>query len=330
MIINYLSDYLPSMIISNDHFLKRTGLTNEEIILKSGIKRRRYTQSGENTNSMAIEAVNKIRHELPFSIQEIDLIIGATYTPFDTVGTLAHAVQKQFNISDARCFTVDSACSSFINAMEIADCYLTNRKVKKALIIVSENNSVYYDPSDQKSSFLWGDGAAAIIVTNRRYSRHDLAVTDLNTKGLGHIGKNIDAVYLKPNCGGLKMPYGKDVFQYACEYMVNETKQMLDKNNITIDRMNYPVACSGELTPERLDYFIAHQANARIINYIAKKLELNSSSVLTNIDEFGNTGSASIPIVLSQNRKKFKTNDTIAVSAFGGGYSCGTMLLKKL
>jgi 3-oxoacyl-[acyl-carrier-protein] synthase-3 len=315
MIINYLSDYLPSVIISNDYFLKRTGLTNEEIILKSGIKRRRHTQPGENTNSMAIEAVKKIGHDLPFLIQEIDLIIGATYTPFDTVGTLAHAVQKQFNIPDARCFTVDSACSSFINAMEIADCYFTYRKANKALIIVSENNSVYYDPSDPKSSFLWGDGAAAIVVTNRRYSEYDLAVLDLDTKGLGHIGKSTEAVCLKPRCGGLRMPYGRDVFQYACEYMVNETRQILNKNSVPVSSLNY---------------FIAHQANARIIKYIAKKLELNSSSVLTNIDELGNTGSASIPIILSQNRKKFKANDTIAVSAFGGGYSCGTMLLKKL
>ena len=183
------------------------------------------------------------------------------------------------------------------------------------MIIVSENNSVYYDPSDPKSSFLWGDGAAAIIVTNRRYSEHDLAVLDLDTKGLGHIGKSIEAVYLKP-CGyGLRMPYGRDVFQYACEYMVNETRQILNKNNVPVSS---------------LDYFIAHQANARIIKHITKKLELNSSSVLTNIEELGNTGSASIPIILSQNKEKFKTNETIAVSAFGGGYSCGTMLLKKL
>jgi len=315
MIINYLSEYLPKRIISNDYFTGKTGLTEEEIIYKSGIKRRRHTQPCENTNSMAIEAVNKIGHDLPFSIQEIDLIIGATYTPFDTVGTLAHAVQKQFNISDARCFTVDSACSSFINAMEIADCYFANKKAGKALIIVSENNSAYYDPSDSKSSFLWGDGAAAIIVTNQRYSDADIEVLDLDTKGLGHIGKNIDAVCLKPYCGGLRMPYGKDVFQYACAYMVNETKQILNKNNIPVNH---------------LDYFIAHQANARITNYIAKKLELNPSFVLTNIDEFGNTGSASTPIILSQNRKKFKTNDSIAISVFGGGYSCGTMLLKKL
>ena len=315
MIINFLAEYLPTNVISNEYFFDKIGLKQDEIILKSGIKTRRYTQAGENTNSMAVEAVKKVKNQLPFSIREIDLIVGATYTPFDTVGTLAHAVQKHFEISGAICFTVDSACSSFINAMEIVECYFANKKANKALVVVSENNSAYYDPDDSKSSFLWGDGSAAIVVTNQRYSNNDIEVIDIKTRGLGDIGKSTDAVYLRPQSGGLRMPHGKDVFQYACDYMINETKQILEKNHIRIDQ---------------LDYFAAHQANARIIKYVEKKLGLSSSAVLTNIRELGNTGSASIPIVLSQNQETLKPNSTIAISAFGGGYSCGTMLLKRL
>ncbi|HNW71932.1 MAG TPA: ketoacyl-ACP synthase III [Candidatus Paceibacterota bacterium] len=315
MIINLVTDYIPDVVIPNKYFFDNYGITNNEIVSKSGINQRRYVSAAENTNSMAIEAVKKAFPELPFSINEIDLIIGATYTPYDTVGTLAHAVQKQFNINKAKCFTVDSACSSFVNAIEITGCYFENKKASKALIIVSENNSIYNDFSDINSGFLWGDGASAIIVTNQRYSNNDIEVIDVNTIGLGNVGKSTDAVFLRPSNGGLKMPFGKDVFQYACTHMIKETEQILQKNNILLNQ---------------LSYFIPHQANARITDYISKELKLLPSQVISNIEKLGNTGSASTPIVLSQNWRRFKINDLIVISVFGGGYSSGAILLKKL
>ncbi|MBN1119386.1 MAG: ketoacyl-ACP synthase III [Bacteroidales bacterium] len=315
MIINLVTDYLPNKVISNDYFFENFGITNEEIIAKSGISQRRRTLPNENTNSMAIEAVKKALPVLPFPINEIDLIIGATYTPYDTGGTMAHAVQKQFKIDKAKCFTVGSACSSFVNAIEIVDCFFANNKASKVLIVVSENNSAYSDDSDKNSGFLFGDGAAAVVISNKRYSADDIEVLDVNTTGLGHIGKSINAVTVRPNDEGIRMPFGKDVFQYACTYMLLETEQILVKNHIPLSQLNY---------------FIPHQANARIIDYVAKKLNLDSSLVLSNIGQFGNTGSASTPIVLSQNMGNFKTNDLIVISVFGGGYSSGAVLLKKL
>ncbi|MBP1593170.1 MAG: Beta-ketoacyl-acyl-carrier-protein synthase [Bacteroidetes bacterium] len=315
MIINNVTHYIPDIVIPNEYFFAKYGITNEEIISKSGIKQRRRTRPDENTNSMAIEAVTKALPDLPFPIIEIDLIIGATYTPYDTGGTLAHAVQKQFNIGEARCFTIDSACSSFVNAIEIVDCYFANNKTGKALIVISENNTAYIDESDKNSCFLFGDGAAAVFITNQRYSTGDIEIIDVNTTGLGNIGKSIDAVYVRPNHGGIRMPFGKDVFQYACKYMLLETEQILNKNNIHLSQLNY---------------FIPHQANARITDYVAKKMNIEQSCVLTNIEQLGNTGSASTPIVLSQNLKKYNQNDIIVISVFGGGYSSGAILLKKL
>ncbi|MBI5218527.1 MAG: ketoacyl-ACP synthase III [Bacteroidia bacterium] len=315
MIINIVTDYIPDIVIPNAYFFANYGITKEEIISKSGITQRRRTKAGENTNTMAIEAVKKAFFELPFPLNEIDLIIGATYTPYDTVGTIAHAVQKQFNICNAKCFSIGSSCSSFINVIEIVDCYFANKKASKALIVVSENNSAYNDISDKTSGFLWGDGASAIFISNERCSDDDLEVLDINTTGLGHIGKSTDAVYLRPNDSGIKMPYSKNVFQYACTYMIQETEQILYKNGVPLNQLNY---------------FIPHQANARITDFVAKKLNLQPSQVLTNIELYGNTGSASTPIVLSQNWNKFKQNDTIVISVFGGGYSSGAILLKKL
>ncbi|MCE5177754.1 MAG: ketoacyl-ACP synthase III [Porphyromonadaceae bacterium] len=315
MIINFVTDYLPDMVVSNDYFFDNYGIASDAIIAKSGIKQRRRTMPDENTNTMAIKAVKNVLNKLPYSLNEIDLIIGATYTPYDTVGTLAHAVQAYFKMERAKSFTIDSACSSFLNALEIADCFLKVRKANKVLIVVSEQNSLYNDYSDPKSGFLWGDGAAAIIVSNERYSDNDFEIIDINTTGLGHIGKSIEGVYLKPYNGGLKMPFGKDVFQFACKYMIQETEHILNKNSIAVNQLNY---------------FIPHQANARITDYVTRGLNLDSSRVLSNIEFCGNTGSASTPIVLSQNKHKFRSNDIIVISVFGGGYSSGAVLLKKL
>lgn len=314
MIINLVTEYLPGTVIPNDYFYDNYGITNDEIISKSGIKQRRRTLPDENTNTMAVEVVMNALGKLPYSINEIDLIIGATYTPFDTVGTIAHAVQAYFKMDKTRSFTIDSACSSFINAMEIVEAYFTTGKAHKALLVISENNSLYTNFNDPKSGFLWGDGAAAVFISKERCSDDDLEVIDINTRGLGNIGKNIEGVYLRPTNGGLKMLFGKDVFQHACTMMVEETKQILRNNNLSISE---------------LDYFIPHQANMRIIDFVARKLKIDPARVLNNIEFLGNTGSASTAIALAQNRAKFKKGDTIIIAVFGGGYSSGAVLLKK-
>ena len=315
MVINAVKYWLPETIISNQYFEDNFNIKSEDIVSKSGILERCKCNHGENTNTMAIEAVIGLISNMPYSVQDVDLIIGCTYTPYDTVGTLAHSVQKYFNIEGAKCFTVNSACSSFVNALEITDCFFKVRKASKALIIVSEQNSRYANYSDPKSGFLWGDGAAAILVSEENNSEKSMEVVDIQTSGLGTIGKSIDGVYLRPTNGGLKMPFGKDVFQFACNYIINDTLNILKKNKIELNK---------------LDYFIPHQANARITDYVSKQLKLQPHKVLTNIEKLGNTGSASTPIVLSQNWDRFDKNETIVISVFGGGYSSGAILLKRL
>ncbi len=131
MIINLVTHYIPDIIVPNIYFTANYGITNEEIVSKSGIKQRRRVSPNENTNSMAIEAVKKAIPKLPFPIDEIDLIIGATYTPFDTIATLSHAAQKEFHVANAKCFTIDSACSSFVIEKRLVNAILLiKRQVK--------------------------------------------------------------------------------------------------------------------------------------------------------------------------------------------------------
>ncbi len=314
MYINTISHYLPKQIIRNNYFKKVNGLSEEWILSRTGIQERRKALPKENTNTMANKAVNMALKQLPYSITDIDLIIGATYTPYDTVGTLAHSVQKEFNISDAKAISISAACSSFINAIEIIEGYFATNKANNALIIASEHNTAYHDEKDLQAGHLWGDGAAAVFISKEQLSEKDYQIVDVITKGLGNIGKSVNGVSLRPTNGGIKMPYGKDVFINANKYMISTLLEILEKNKMSINDVNY---------------VIPHQANIRIIENIRKQLKVNKEKVLVNIDKLGNTGCASTPIAFSQNQNKFKKEDLIGVTVFGGGYSSGAMLVKK-
>ena len=158
MYINSVGYYLPEQIITNDHFKKSSGLASEWIVSRTGVLERRKAFPDENTNTMAVESVKAALTNLPYSIKDVDLIIGATYTPFDTINTLAHYVQYKFDINDCQVFTISSACSSFVNALEIVQCYFFRNKSSKALIIASEHNTAYNNDNDQNAGHLWGYG----------------------------------------------------------------------------------------------------------------------------------------------------------------------------
>ena len=315
MFINAASHYLPTTTVFNEYYTRLVGLSDEWIFKRSGIRSRPKANTDENTNTMAIEAVKSAIGQLPYSIRDVDLVVGATYTPYDTVGTLAHAVQRFFDIAKARVISISSACSSFLNAVEIVEGYFAMNKAQKALVVASEHNTAYSDDMDEQSGHLWGDGASAIFISKKKASDEDIKVIDLNTTGLGHIGKGVEGVYLRPNEGGLKMPFGKDIFVNASKYMISEVKNIMKKNHLTL---------------EKIVHLIPHQANSRIIAQVAEGLGLHNGELIMNIEETGNTGCASTMIALSQSWKIFKKNELIVITVFGGGYSSGAMLLERL
>jgi 3-oxoacyl-[acyl-carrier-protein] synthase-3 len=314
MYINTASYYLPETIIPNEYYTRLTGLTDEWIYKRSGIRKRTKAGIDENTNTMSIKAVESAIDQLPYPIKEVDLIVGATYTPYDTIGTLAHAVQGHFNIPRAKVISISSACSSVLNAIEIVEGYFAINKAHRAIVVASEHNTAYSDDRDEQSGHLWGDGAGALFISKEKFSEKDMKIIDLNTRGLAHIGKGVEGVYLRPNNGGLKMPYGREIFVNASKYMISEVKDILHKNHLTLKNINY---------------LIPHQANTRIISNIAGSLGLSNGEMIANMEETGNTGCASTIIALSQNWDRFLSDELIVITVFGGGYSTGAMLLKK-
>ncbi|MEG2277463.1 MAG: ketoacyl-ACP synthase III [Odoribacter sp.] len=311
--INKIAHYLPENIVSNSYFKEVNGLDDEWIYSRTGIKNRSKAGKDENTNTMATKAVDVAADSLPYPMDSIDLIVAATYSPYDTVATPAHIVQRRYNIENAKCLSVSSACSSFINAMEIVQGYFAMGKAHKALVIGSEHNTAYADETDPQCGHLWGDGAVAVFVSSENYSGHDARIIDIYTQGLGHIGKAAEAVYLRPQHGGIGMPEGRDVFVHACHYMVEALERV--------------TATYGK-TVNDLTFISSHQANQRIIRNISRQTGIPEERFLMNIQERGNTGSPSCAIALSENLDKIKQGDLVGLTVFGGGYSCGAMLLQ--
>jgi 3-oxoacyl-[acyl-carrier-protein] synthase III len=313
MFISHLSRYIPENIVPNAHFTQINGLTDEWILSRTGIQERRKANLKENTNLLAIQAVRKGLENLPFSKENIDLIVGGTYTPYDTIHTLAHAVQYDLNISDIPVISVSTACSTFVNAMEIVQGYFAMNKANFALVVVADHNTAYSNDLDTVGGHLWGDGASAFFVSKTRQTAQDWEVMDIITAGAGNVGKANEGVFLRPTQEGFVMKYGKDVFLNACQYMTKVTQDILKRNNLTL---------------QDLSYFVPHQANLRITKNVAQQLELPEEKALSNIQYLGNTGCAGCAIALDENKHIFKKGDYVVVSVFGGGYSYGAMLIK--
>lgn len=313
MYINATGYYIPEGRVDNAHFLEVNGLTADWIEQRTGIQTRSHAGECEDSDMMGLEAIENALPRLPYDIKDVDLIVAASYSVLDTVGTMAHVAQRRYDIKGAKALYCSAACSSFINGLEVVEGYFASGKATKALVICSEHNTYYSNEADPKSGHLWGDAAVAWFVSKERQSDSDIEVVEIFTEGLGNVGKGPEGVRLRPKEGGITMPDGRDVFIHACRYMVYALRNVLARQNIGTDALRY---------------LICHQANKRIVAQVAHQLYLPMERFINNIEELGNTGSASAPLVLSQNLDRFDSGDLAALMVFGGGYSCGSMLLR--
>ena len=313
MYINSTGFYVPSGRVYNDHFLDVNGLTSEWIVKRTGILSRSKAGEDEGHDSMGLAAIENALIKLPYDIKEIDLIVSASYSPYDTVATIAHLAQQKYDIPDMRAVYASAACSSFVNGLEIVEGYFAMGKAKKALLVCSEHNTYYSNESDPKCGHLWGDAAVAFFLSIEPQVENEPEIKQIYTRGLGNISTGPGGVRLRLRDGGIQMPDGKDVFVHACKYMTQALEGVTKPECMEI---------------QDLSYIICHQANKRIVANVANQLQMDESRFINNIEELGNTGSASAALVFSQNREKFKPGDTVGLTVFGGGYSCGAFLVK--
>lgn len=312
MYIHAVSHYLPTEVVGNEHFSRLNGLSSEWIIERTGIQERRKAAPDENTNTMTLDAIRRLTQKADLST--VDLIVGATYTPYDTIVSLAHEAQHCLGIADIPVVSISTACSSLLNAIEVVEGYFALGKASRAVVIVSEHNTVYNNDHDKVSGHLWGDGAAALLITKERQSDDDFRVLSLLTGGAAHTAKATTAVTMRPNEGGVAMPHGRDVFINACQYMPKASLMAIERCGLSLDD---------------IDYVLPHQANLRISRNVMNTLGLPEEKLISNIQRLGNTGCAGCAIALSEQWDTFRKGQRIVITVFGGGYSFGAMVIEK-
>jgi 3-oxoacyl-[acyl-carrier-protein] synthase-3 len=282
-------------------------------VQRTGIQERRRASGDENLHSMGIAAVQSLMTKEGASLVGVDLIIAASYTPIDTIGTLAHVIQRRFELRGARALYLSTACSSFMDAIDAAAAYFESGRAHKALIVAAEHNSAFARDEDEMSGHLWGDGAAAVLLDTRSQGA-EFEVVDVYARGLAECGQGPLAITLNPRAGGLVMHHGREVFARACQEIAGATREVLARNGLGIDDVRL---------------FIPHQANKRIIDKVAQNLGLPPQRVAVTITDLGNTGCASVAITLHRHGNEVAPGDYIVLATFGGGYSVGAALLRR-
>ena len=318
--ITALGSYLPSKILNNQDLEKMVDTNDDWILTRTGIKERRILDKGIGTSFMAIKAAKQIIQKKKLDPLEIDMVIVATITPDMHVSATAAYVASEIGAVNAFGYDLQAACSGFLYGMSVASSFIESGRYKKIILIGADKMSSIIDYSDRNTCIIFGDGAGAVLF-------------EPNPEGLGMQDEfmrsdGVGREFLRIEAGGSVMPStidsikkkkhflfqdGKSVFKYAVSNMANASYQIMERNN---------------LSNEDVNYLVPHQANKRIIDATANRMGIRESKVLMNIEKYGNTTAATIPLILSDYEKKFKKGDNIIFAAFGGGFTWGASYLK--
>lgn len=311
---------LPEQIITNDDLAKIVDTSDEWISQRTGIKERRIS-SGENLSVLASRAAKQIIERAGIEAEEIDLIIVATCTADYGTPCLACMVQKEIGAVNAVAFDVTAACSGFLFATSVADKFIRCGVYKNALVIGGELLSKIIDWTDRSTCVLFGDGAAGVLL-ERTEGDDGIIIEELGSQG--DMYEVLTAGYTAASNAFNDVPPldkmdfvhmdGREVFKFATKKIAESVSRVMDKAGVT---------------SEEIKYFVPHQANARIVEVAARKLDIPYEKFYMNIERFGNTSSASIPTALNEMNEKglLQKGDKVILCGFGGGLSWGTILL---
>ena len=303
--------YLPKKILSNIDLETMVDTTDEWIFTRTGIRERHIAAEGEFTSDLALEAARNAITSANINASDIDLIIVATTTPDKIFPSVATMLQRKLGIAGCPAFDIQAVCSGFVYALATADNFIKVGAAKCALVIGAETFSRITDYTDRGNCILWGDGAGAVIL--QASSEAGIISTHLHADGnyekMLHVPRKLDGT---PDTVLME---GNAVFKMA----VNTLDQIVDET----------LAANG-LQKSDIDWLVPHQANIRILQATAKKLDMSMDKVVVTVDKHGNTSAASIPLALDTAVKdgRIKRGDVILMEAFGGGFTWGSALIR--
>ena len=319
--ITAVGKYVPEDVLTNEMLSQMVETNDEWITTRTGIKERRILKKeGAGTGYMAVRAAQDLLKKSGVDPKDIDVVLMATATPDMMVASTGTYVATEIGAVNAFAFDLQAACSSFLYGMSAASAYIESGRYKKVLLIGGDKMSSIIDYTDRATCIIFGDGAGAVLFEPNEegnglqdeYLRGDAVGRQfLNMKAGGSMMPVTEEVLAQ----GLNKVYqdGKNVFKYAVTNMADVSAKMLERN---------------KLTKEDIDWLAPHQANKRIIEATANRVGLESEKVMMNIEHYGNTTSATLPLLLADYESKLKKGDNIIFAAFGGGFTWGSIYLK--
>ena len=318
--ITGIQGYVPDYILDNKELEKLVDTNDEWIVSRTGIKERRILKGVKGSSDLGAEAIKGLLKKTNTSAEEIDLIICATVTPDMLFPSTACLIANKIGAGNICAFDISAACSGFLYALTTASKFIESGSYKKVIVVGCDKMSSIIDYTDRTTCVLFGDGAGA-------------ALLEPNSEGYGIIDYILKsdgngAEFLKLKAGGSLYPAshktvdakehyiyqdGQPVFKKAVQSMADVSEEIMQKNNLLADDVAW---------------LVPHQANKRIIDATSRRMGVGDDKVMLNIERYGNTTSATIPLCLWEWKDKLKKGDNVILSAFGGGFTWGSVWLK--
>ncbi len=320
-VITGIGAYVPEYVLTNEELSTMVDTSDEWIMTRVGIKERRILKGeGKGSSDMGAEAVKQLLEKTGTKPEEVDLLICATVTPDHVFPGTSAIICDKVGIKNIQSFDINAACSGFLYALDTATKFVQCGKHKKVVVVGAEKMSAITDYSDRTTCVLFGDASAAVMLepTTEEFGVLD---TILRSDGMGRH-------HLQMKAGGSVKPSshetvdnkehfvyqeGQAVFKHAVSNMADVSVEIMEKNN---------------LKSEDVAWLVPHQANLRIIDATARRMGVSKDKVMINIERYGNTTSATIPLCLWEWEKQLKKGDNIVLAAFGAGFTWGSVYLK--
>ncbi|MBL4624723.1 MAG: ketoacyl-ACP synthase III [Flavobacteriales bacterium] len=319
--ITAVNGYVPDYVLTNDILSTMVDTNDEWIISRTGINERRILKGeGKGSSHMAVPAVEGLLKKRGIKAEEIDLLICATVTPDMVFPATANIICDRIGATNAFGYDLMAACSGFIFALVTASKFIESGSHKKVVVVGVDKMSSIIDYTDRTTCIIFGDGAGAVLLEPNEEG-NGIVDSVLKSDGSG-------AKYLWQKAGGSAYPpthesieakehfvnqEGKQVFKFAVTNMANVSAEIMERNNLSADD---------------IAYLVPHQANLRIIKATSERMGISDEKVTINIQKYGNTTSGTIPLCLWEWENKFKKGDNIVISAFGGGFTWGSIYLR--
>ena len=320
-VITGVGGYVPSYVLTNEELSRMVDTTDEWIMTRIGVKERRIlSEEGLGASYMARKAAKQLLQKTGASPDEIDAVIVCTSTPDYHFPSTASILCDKLGLKNAFAFDLQAACCGFLFGMEMAATMVASGRHKKVILVGSDKMSSMVDYSDRATCPIFGDGAAAVMIegTTEEYGILD-SILRTDGKGLPFLHMKAGGSVCPPSYFTVdnKMHYiyqeGRTVFKYAVSNMSAITVAVAERNG---------------LTKENIDWVVPHQANMRIIDAVASRLEVPMEKVMVNIQRYGNTSAGTLPLCLWDYEKKLKKGDNLIFTAFGAGFTYGAVYVK--